>query len=175
MMKDDGETSARVSRASTRHATSRDLYLDEDEEEQQRVKKHARSESTAFQFSSSLYITPQGSPTRIFTPRHVLKPHSTSTSSASRSHVDSKKNYHHRNTSIASSASSTAAFFVFQAGPFQELPASTVARVQEVSRHFSPAMFGVNNNSGPQAQAGPDLEEIQTEVRVSVNLLDSLG
>jgi hypothetical protein len=131
--------------------------------------KHRRTDSGASRRSDSpFHVTPFGSPVRLPQPRAAISHSRASSSSSFQSHVDDNyydnssdrpeesisKRRKHRDASLEQT-------------PGRSLLTSTSNSAVLRRQSSLSTMFSANGSSSagsPQAQAGPDLEEIQTEV-----------
>lgn len=133
-----------------------------------RGRGHIRAFSSQSFRSSSLYITPQGSPIRVET---------TSSAGSLDSFLSDRSpslqaNANRRNNSTTALVGSTGGALGLKAGHVLRHRASSFDTFHRELQISSTSMFAASNNSGStsQAQAGPDLEEIQTEVSISLHV-----
>jgi len=126
---------------------------------QNRGRGHIRAVSSR---SSSLYITPQGSPIKV---ERTSSPASFDSFLSNQS-PSTPANAKQRHNSTTAFVGSTGGALGLTAGHVLRHRASSLDTVPRELQISTTSMFGASNNSGSaaQAQAGPDLDEIQTEV-----------
>jgi len=134
---------------------------------QNRGRGHTRAISSR---SSSLYITPQGSPIKV---ERASSQGSFDSFLSNRSpSISTPANAKQRHNFATAFVGSTGGALGLTAGHVLRHRASSLDTVPRELQISTTSMFGASNNSGSaaQARAGPDLEEIQTEVSVSLRL-----
>jgi len=130
---------------------------------------HIRAFSSQSYRSLSLYITPQGSPIRV----ERTSSQSSLDSFLSNRSPSTQANAKQRHNSTTALVGSTGGALGLTTGHVLHHQARSLDTVPKELQISTSSMFGASNNSGSasQAQAGPDLEEIQTEVSIPLRLI----